>query len=107
MALWTTQPLTQMSTRDLPGRKGQPEHKANNLTAICEPNVYKMREPLRPTTLRASMACYRNARWPTYKVNISDEHKGVGHLEIHMILTVLHNSGQRTNVSQLLGCNTV
>jgi hypothetical protein len=39
MALESTQPLTEMSTRNLPGSKGRPEHKADNLTAICEPIV--------------------------------------------------------------------
>jgi hypothetical protein len=37
MALGSTQPLTEMSTRNLPGGKGRPERKADNLTAICEP----------------------------------------------------------------------
>jgi hypothetical protein len=36
MALVTTEPLTEMSTRDLPGGKGRPERKADNLTATCE-----------------------------------------------------------------------
>jgi hypothetical protein len=35
-AIWATQPLTEMSTRNLPGGKGQPVHGADNLTAICE-----------------------------------------------------------------------
>jgi hypothetical protein len=39
MALRSTQPLTEMSTRDLPGGKGWPARKADNLTTICEPNV--------------------------------------------------------------------
>jgi hypothetical protein len=38
MALGSTQPLTEMSTRNLPGGKGLP-HNADNLTAICEPIV--------------------------------------------------------------------
>jgi hypothetical protein len=38
-ALGSTQLLTEMSTRNLPGVKGQPARKANNLTAICEPIV--------------------------------------------------------------------
>jgi hypothetical protein len=42
MALESTQPLTEMSTRNLPGGKGQPAHEADNLTAIHEPIVYKM-----------------------------------------------------------------
>jgi hypothetical protein len=37
MTLGSTQPLTEMSTRNLPGVKGRPALKANNLTAICEP----------------------------------------------------------------------
>jgi hypothetical protein len=36
MALWSTQPLTEMSTRILPGGKGRQACKADNLTAICE-----------------------------------------------------------------------
>jgi hypothetical protein len=36
MALGSTQPLTEMSTRNLPGGKGRSERKADNLTAICE-----------------------------------------------------------------------
>jgi hypothetical protein len=39
MALVSTQPLTEMSTRNLPGGKGQPARKADNFTAICEPIV--------------------------------------------------------------------
>jgi hypothetical protein len=39
MALESTQPLTEMSTRNLPCGKGRPAHKAHNLTAICEPIV--------------------------------------------------------------------
>jgi hypothetical protein len=39
MALGSTQPLTEMSIRNLSGGKGRPAHKADNLTAICEPTV--------------------------------------------------------------------
>jgi hypothetical protein len=39
MALGSTQPLTELSTRILPGGKGRPASKADNLTAICEPIV--------------------------------------------------------------------
>jgi hypothetical protein len=39
MALGSTQSLTEMSTRDLPGVKERPALKADNLTAICEPIV--------------------------------------------------------------------
>jgi hypothetical protein len=37
MALESTQPLIEMSTRNLSGGKGRPERKADKLTAICEP----------------------------------------------------------------------
>jgi hypothetical protein len=39
MALGSTEPLTEMSTGNLPGGKGRLERKAENLTAICEPIV--------------------------------------------------------------------
>jgi hypothetical protein len=39
MALGSTQPLTEMSTRNLPGGKGRPARKAETLTAISEPIV--------------------------------------------------------------------
>jgi hypothetical protein len=39
IALGSTQSLTEMSTRNLPGGKGLPTSKADNLTAICEPIV--------------------------------------------------------------------
>jgi hypothetical protein len=41
-ALWpweSTQPLTEMSTRNLHGGRGPPACKADNPTAICEPIV--------------------------------------------------------------------
>jgi hypothetical protein len=42
-ALWalgsSTQPLTEMSTRNHPGAKGRLARGADNLTAICEPTV--------------------------------------------------------------------
>jgi hypothetical protein len=39
MTLVSTQPLTEMSTGNLPGGKGRSARKADNLTAICEPIV--------------------------------------------------------------------
>jgi hypothetical protein len=39
MFLVSTQSLTEMSTRNLPGGKGQPARKADNLTANCEPII--------------------------------------------------------------------
>jgi hypothetical protein len=39
MALETTQPLTEIGARNLPGGKGRLVRKADNLTAIYEPVV--------------------------------------------------------------------
>jgi hypothetical protein len=61
MALESTQPLTEMSTRNLPGCKGRPARKADYFTAICEPIDYKILEPRRLTTLCASKAYYRDS----------------------------------------------
>jgi hypothetical protein len=36
MVLGSTKPLREMSTRNLPGGKGRPASKADNLTATCE-----------------------------------------------------------------------
>jgi hypothetical protein len=44
MALGSTQPLTEISTRNLPGGNGRPALRAEKLTAICEPIVQKMWE---------------------------------------------------------------
>jgi hypothetical protein len=39
MAMESTQPVTEMSTRNIHGGKVRSERKADNLTAICEPIV--------------------------------------------------------------------
>jgi hypothetical protein len=39
MALGSTQPVTEMSARDLRGDKGRPAHKVDNLTIIYEPFI--------------------------------------------------------------------
>jgi hypothetical protein len=39
MSLGSARPLTEMSTRKIPGGKGRMARKADNLTAICEPTV--------------------------------------------------------------------
>jgi hypothetical protein len=36
MAQGSTQPLTEMSTRNLPGSQERPARKADNLTDICD-----------------------------------------------------------------------
>jgi hypothetical protein len=55
MALGSTQTLTEISTRNLPGVKRQQTRKADNLTIFCEPIVQKMWDPRRPT------ACYKDS----------------------------------------------
>jgi hypothetical protein len=55
-----------MSTRNLPGGKERPAREADNLTAICEPIIYKMWESQRLTTSWASTACYRDSFTVTY-----------------------------------------
>jgi hypothetical protein len=52
MALASTQPLTEISIRNLPGFKGRPVREADNLTAICEPIL---------ENVGASTACYRDS----------------------------------------------
>jgi hypothetical protein len=59
MALGSTQPLTEMSRRNLPGGKGGPARKDDNLTAICDSTVWKILEPRRLIILRASTASFR------------------------------------------------
>jgi hypothetical protein len=36
MAVGSIQPLTEMSTKNLPGGKGRPERDADKFTAICD-----------------------------------------------------------------------
>jgi hypothetical protein len=55
-----TQPLTETTTRNLPGDKKRPALKVVNLAAICGPVLYKMWEPRRLTTLWTFTACYRD-----------------------------------------------
>jgi hypothetical protein len=67
--------LDKVSSVNLPGG-GRPARKADNLTAICEPIVYKMWEPRRPTNLWASTACYRESfTFLPFITYIQDEHK--------------------------------
>jgi hypothetical protein len=57
MVLGSTQPITEMSTTNLPGGKGQPTSNAD-VIAICEPIVWKIWESRRLTPIWASTACY-------------------------------------------------
>jgi hypothetical protein len=51
MTLGFTQPVTEISTRNVPRSKVLPSLKTDNLTAICKLIVYKMLDPRRLTTL--------------------------------------------------------
>jgi hypothetical protein len=59
MAQRSTQPLTEMTTRNLLEGKGHPARKADELTTVCEPIVQKIWESRHLTTLWAFTACYR------------------------------------------------
>jgi hypothetical protein len=62
MAPRSTQPLTEMSTRNLPGGKGRPARRAVNLTAICEPIVKTKCGSLDVShSPMAFTACYRDS----------------------------------------------
>jgi hypothetical protein len=50
-----------MNSRNLPGGKERLARNADKLTAICEPIVYKMWQPLRLTALQTSTSCYRES----------------------------------------------
>jgi hypothetical protein len=73
MALGSTQPLTEMSTCNLPGVKGRPACKADNLTTICETIVKKMWELRFIMTLWASTACYRDG-FTFFKIHLYFQH---------------------------------
>jgi hypothetical protein len=57
MALGSTRPLTETSTRNYPGGKMRPALRADNLAAIYELNVCKLCEPQPLATLRVTTAC--------------------------------------------------
>jgi hypothetical protein len=50
MTVGSTRLITEMSNRNIPGGRGRPERKAQNLTVIPKPIAYKMWKPLRPVT---------------------------------------------------------
>jgi hypothetical protein len=60
MSLGSTQPLTEMSTRNLPGGKGRPAHEADTSQPSVSRLSRKMWEPRRLTALWDFMACNRD-----------------------------------------------
>jgi hypothetical protein len=84
MALGSTQPLTEMSTRNIPGDEGRPAREADNLTANCEPIVYKMWEPQHLTTLWVSTPRYRD-RGPTVEKHSPGPPKIVSFTHVSLI----------------------
>jgi hypothetical protein len=92
MALGSTQPITEMSTRNFPGGKGRPG--LDKLSAISEPTIYKMWEPRRLTTLWASAACYRDSfKLPFINLKLS----------VPLKMSVLHRAEIQKEVT-LLQC---
>jgi hypothetical protein len=59
MALGSSQPLTEMSTRNVPGGEGRPARKADN--HLWADYLDKIWEPRRLTTLCAFTTCYRDS----------------------------------------------
>jgi hypothetical protein len=57
MTLGSTQPLTEMSTRYIPGSKERPARWADNLASICGPIVWKCGSLNLFANIRASTAC--------------------------------------------------
>jgi hypothetical protein len=58
IALEPTQPLPEMSTKNLPGGKRRQARKADTLTTINDMIVEKMWEPRHLTTVWAFTVCY-------------------------------------------------
>jgi hypothetical protein len=83
MALGSSQPLTEISTRNLPGGKGRPVHKADNLTAICEP-IGKCKSFDVSQTLWVSTACYSDS----FTFTFYDEERGDIFLSITIFVTL-------------------
>jgi hypothetical protein len=61
MALGSTQPIIEMSTRKLPEGKCRPARKADNFTAVCEPIVYQMWDLDVSQPCGASTAFYKDS----------------------------------------------
>jgi hypothetical protein len=77
--------------------------KADNLTAICEPIVWKMWELRRLTTLWASMACYRDSfTFLPYEINFL---VNLFHTLLHMALKSKNKSKKNETEMYLIFLN--
>jgi hypothetical protein len=76
MAVGSTRPLTEMSTRNLPGAKGSRRVRLTTLPPSMSRLYRKMWEPQRLTTLWASTACHRESFmfWPFISVSPANSH---------------------------------
>jgi hypothetical protein len=73
MALGSTQRLTEMSTKNLPGGKGLLARKADNLTAICEPRGLQRgvcKDILNRSKRNAGTAWTLNQLWSSHSTKI-------------------------------------
>jgi hypothetical protein len=100
VALGSTQHLTEMSIRNLPGGKGRPAGKADNLTAICEPTVKKMWELRRLTTLLVSTVRYRRVFLYTVHNFVVIRAVNERTVDTNPYLTAVSLCGQRRPVMQ-------
>jgi hypothetical protein len=74
MALALTQPLTEMTARNLVG-KARPPRKADNLTAISEPIIWKMWDPWHPIGLHGLLQGQLSLSLSTFVVMCSTQYE--------------------------------
>jgi hypothetical protein len=101
MALGSTQPLTEMSTRNLPGCKRRPAHKADNFTAVREQIVLRKYE-----SLDVSQP-YGPSR-PLKRIAFSDDHGNafiVMHVPAFMVLMLRRTELQ--NCTEIVTCGSI